>query len=388
LAALLSKLQPKRLHRPADREPVYVEVSPLLGRNLAGIGRFAARLVEALVALTPLRLFNTVQGEHAESMRLSNALPSGSEIEVPCGDLPGADDDLARWARRLVLGRRRPHDAWLARRCAAVYTMLRPDRRHFRRELCLLHDFTPALMPAAHVAETREHFGTLFGHTAALCDKLVANSHSTWADAAWLCTMPPENVVVCHPGPTICVRQHASTETVCRRRNVILVVSTFEPRKNGPFLLRWFLRTRALPPKTELWWVGPNGWLLQRITRDQVMSGRDRLVKFLGVVSDRRLCELYRAAAFTIYPSLYEGFGFPVLDSLRHGTPVVSSFNSSLQEFVGEGVHYFDPCAPASLDAACRDVLASGPGGVHRRDLDLKYSWDTMARQILALCDT
>src|SRR5262249_26877817 len=84
--------------------------------------------------------------------------------------------------------------------------------------------------------------------------------------------------------------------------------------------------------------------------------------RFLGMVPDARLCELYRRAAFTIYPSLYEGFGFPVLDALRHGTPVVSSFNSSLQEFAGPGGFYFDPCDPASLDAACRELLGQWPG--------------------------
>jgi glycosyltransferase involved in cell wall biosynthesis len=264
--------------------------------------------------------------------------------------------------------------------------MLRPAERHFRRELCLLHDFTPALMPSAHVAQTCEHFGNLFARTASLCDTLVANSYSTKADARWLCAVPPEKVVVCYPGPTLCVHKHASRQRVERRRNIILVVSTMEPRKNGPFLLRWFLNTKALPPNTELWWVGPNGWLLARISRGQRISARGRMVKFLGFVSDRELCELYRQATFAIYPSLYEGFGFPVLDALRHGTPVVSSFHSSLQEFAGPGVFYFDPCDPGSLDEACREVLASRPGDWQRNDLDKRFSWEAMAHKVLSLC--
>src|SRR5262244_2725988 len=106
--------------------PLYVEVSPLLGRHLAGIGRFAARLVEALARLTPLRLVNTIQGEHARNMRLSNLLRCGQEIAVTDTELPSADPDLARWARRLFDRHPRPHDARLAGRCAVVYTMLRP----------------------------------------------------------------------------------------------------------------------------------------------------------------------------------------------------------------------------------------------------------------------
>jgi glycosyltransferase involved in cell wall biosynthesis len=71
---------------------------------------------------------------------------------------------------------------------------------------------------------------------------------------------------------------------------------------------------------------------------------------------------------------------------LRHGTPVVSSFNSSLQEFAGPGVFYFDACDEASLDAACREVLAAPPGGIDPAQLDARYSWDALARKIVALC--
>jgi glycosyltransferase involved in cell wall biosynthesis len=367
-------------------DPLYVEVSPLLGRYLAGIGRFAARLIEALARLTPLRLVNTIQGEHARNMRLSNLLRCGQEIAVADSELPSADLDLARWARRLFYRRPRPHDARLARRCAALYTMLRPAQRHFRRELCLLHDFTPVLMPPYHVAETCEHFGALFTQTASLCDKLLANSHSTKADAGWLCRVAPEKVVVCYPGPTLCVHEHASPKPVARRKNVALVVSTLEPRKNSPFLFHWFLNTEVLDAQAELWWVGPRGWLVDQRAVRRAHEGRLRKICFLGNVSDCELCQLYRLASFTIYPSLYEGFGFPVLDSLRHGTPVLSSWNSSLQEFAGPGVFYFDPCDAASLDEACRELLTSGPVAVQRDDLEERFSWEVMARRVLSLC--
>src|SRR5438477_8610341 len=92
-------------------EPLYVEVSPLLGRHLAGIGRFAARLVEALARLTPLRLINTIQGEHARNMRLSKVLGCGQEMAITDAQLPSADSDLAWWARQLFYGRPRRHDA-------------------------------------------------------------------------------------------------------------------------------------------------------------------------------------------------------------------------------------------------------------------------------------
>src|SRR5947209_8410578 len=117
-------------------DPLYVEVSPLLTKHLTGIGRFAARLVEALARIIPLRLFNTVQGEQAWSMKLSSALRCGQEIPISSVNLPAADEDVRVWARRLLHRPRRGHDERVARRSPVLYTMLRPAERHFRRELC------------------------------------------------------------------------------------------------------------------------------------------------------------------------------------------------------------------------------------------------------------
>src|SRR5262249_55623249 len=141
--------------------------------------------------------------------------------------------------------------------------------------------------------------------------------------------------------------------------------------------------TDALPADMELWWVGPDGWLAGGALGGT--DARGRTIRFLGMVPDRWLCALYRQATFTIYPSLYEGFGFPVLDSLLHETPVVCSFNSSLQEFAGCGVMFFDPTDRASLDAACGE-LAARPPELDVPALRARFSWDALARAVLGLC--
>src|SRR5262249_59039675 len=99
---------------------------------LTGIGRFAGRLVEALARLAPLRLVNTIGGDHARSMRLSDALPVGYELAVTAADLPPADHDVAPWARRLVQLRLRKHDPRPAGRCAGGDPMLPPPPRPLR----------------------------------------------------------------------------------------------------------------------------------------------------------------------------------------------------------------------------------------------------------------
>jgi glycosyltransferase involved in cell wall biosynthesis len=148
--------------------------------------------------------------------------------------------------------------------------------------------------------------------------------------------------------------------------------------------------TAVLPGEWELCWVGPRGWWaperwLSGLSRRARRHGARR-VRLAGMVSDEELCQLYRQATFCIYPSLYEGFGFPVLDALLHGTPVLSSLNSSLQEFAGPGVFYFDPCEAATLDAACAALLEGLPLAFERDDLRRRCCWDSLARRVAGLC--
>jgi glycosyltransferase involved in cell wall biosynthesis len=285
----------------------------------------------------------------------------------------------------------RRHDSGLARQCPGLYTLLRPATRHFRRELGIFYDFTPLVLPHTHAQETRQHFSKFFARTSTLCDKVVAISEATRTDANWLSAVSREDVLVGYPGPSLCAGTHAHPGPVQRSRHIILVVSTVEPRKNSRFLLDWFLKTRSLPPEMELWWVGPQGWWasgdwLAGLLRRQRGSDRKSKVKFLGMVSDRRLCELYRTAAFTIYPSLYEGFGFPVLDALLHQAPVLCSFHSSLQEFACPGVFYFDACDVGSLDEACQELFMSMPIAIDAEALHRRFSWTGLARTVLSLC--
>jgi glycosyltransferase involved in cell wall biosynthesis len=356
-------------------DPIYVDIGPLQEKRLAGIGRFVARLVEALARVRPLRLF-TSERERC--------------IPIIEGELPLCDTGIEAWAKDLLRRPRRRLDGRLARRSAAVYTALRPAERYFRRELGILYDFTALLLPWTHAEETRTHFSNFFAQTSAQCDQLVAISHSTKRDARWLCASVNDRVSVGYPGPSLCAQRHAHPDKVVRRADVALVVSTLEPRKNAPFLLDWFATTKAPPGEMELWWVGPVGWWS---TRELIVGLKNRRrgyrgerIKLLGVVSDHKLCELYQQAAFTIYPSLYEGFGFPVLDSLWHGTPVLCSLNSSLSEFAGPGVFFFDPCDPNSLDAACHKMRASLPVTIDHDVLRKRYSWEALARTVVDLC--
>jgi glycosyltransferase involved in cell wall biosynthesis len=367
-----------------QQEPIYIEVSSLLSKKLTGIGRYVARMIEALSSVASLRLVTTITDEQARAIGLHRWLLCGQEIRIPQGELPPVNEEVGEWVKRMLRRSRHAHDCAEASRHAGVYTMLRPDERHFGREVCFLYDFTPAILPWTHLPGTCEHYGIFFTRTSGYCDRGIAISRSTQSDARWLCALPPERVSLGYPGPSLCIGEHLA-QGVERSSNVILVVSTLEPRKNGRFLLDWYMHSDALPEDMELRWVGPRGWISDG-AESMTDGKRGRRVRFLGMVSDRELCRQYQEAAFSVYPSLYEGFGFPVLDSLWHGTRVLSSLNSSLQEFAVPGVHFFDACDAGSLDEAYGRMTRDQGCTIDRDQLRKRFSWDQLAQVVLKAC--
>jgi len=349
-----------------SRTPVFVDAGPFSYSRLTGLSRYTARLTLALASRVPIRFFS-----------------EGAELIAPPGLSWSQDQDLARWSRRVWRAARRPLETPPAG-SMGLYCTLRPMDRTFSFEASVLHDFSPCTVPSTHLESTRELFGGFFRRSLPVSDLAIAVSHSTKADAAWLSPMDQDRILVAHSGPSLCVGEHGHRGKVRRRPDVGLVVSTLEPRKNARFLLDWFLNSPAPPADAQLWWVGPQGWMTSRHELRKLRgSGPGRKIRFLGVVSDRALCRLYRTAAWSAYPSLYEGFGFPVLDSLRHGTPVLASGNSSIREFRSPGLHLFDPADGSTLDRAYLAMRAEPGVEIPRGPLDQSYSWDNVARVLL-----
>jgi len=352
-----------------DPLPVFVDAGPFSYSRLTGLSRYTARLTLALASRVPIRFFT-----------------EGTELIAPPGLSWSQDQDLAKWSRQVWRSDRKPLETPPAG-SMGLYCTLRPMHRTFAFEASVLHDFSPYTVAATHLESTRQMFGGFFRWALPVSDIAIAVSHSTKADAAWLSPMEQDRVLVAHSGPSLCVGEHGHAGKVRRRPDVGLVVSTLEPRKNARFLFDWFLNSPALPADAQLWWVGPQGWMTSRREMKKLRgSGTGRRIRFAGVVSDAKLCKLYRTAGWSIYPSLYEGFGFPVLDSLRHGTPVLASGNSSIREFDSPGLHLFDPCDPATVDEAYSAMKAEGTIEIPRGPLDHAYSWENVAGKLLEAC--
>jgi glycosyltransferase involved in cell wall biosynthesis len=164
----------------------------------------------------------------------------------------------------------------------------------------------------------------------------------------------------------------------------VLFVGTLEPRKNLAGLLAAFARVET-DPAVELVVVGPTGWGEQA---DPAAHGLDGRVRALGFVPADDLPAVYAAAEVLAYPSLLEGFGFPVLEAMAQGTPVVTSTGTSTEELVADGGgRAIDPRDPGALAAAIAELLdtpdLAAEMGEQGRAMAASYSWDRTARLTL-----
>lgn len=166
----------------------------------------------------------------------------------------------------------------------------------------------------------------------------------------------------------------------------VLAVGTLEPRKNLPRLVEAYRQlSEELQAAHPLVVVGDIGWQVGP-TIAALRSLGERCI-MLGRVSDAALAELYRRCAAFCYPSLYEGFGLPVLEAMAAGAPVVTSNVSSLPEVGGEAVEYADPLDAASIAAALRRVLESPEHASElasaARERAALFDWDRTAQIVI-----
>jgi glycosyltransferase involved in cell wall biosynthesis len=167
-------------------------------------------------------------------------------------------------------------------------------------------------------------------------------------------------------------------------------VGTLEPRKNLARVLEAYaLLARERPASPRLLVVGGQGWGgidLPRLVQRLGVAGQ---VELAGYVSDERLRELYAGATMLVYPSLYEGFGFPVLEAMSAGCPVITSNTSSLPEIAGTAALLVDPTAPAEIAAALARLLDEPEltGRLRRegRRRARAFSWERCARETAAV---
>lgn len=170
------------------------------------------------------------------------------------------------------------------------------------------------------------------------------------------------------------------------REDRIIFVGSLEPRKNLRGLLKGFALFKQRNPqsKTRLTVVGCENPLFADIGINRQDVGND--VDFRGYISDRELAELFGSVRALVYPSFYEGFGFPPLEAMAAGTPVVTSRTSSLPEVVGSAALLVDPYSSEDIAQKIAQALDSEVAGklVEQGNAQVrKFSWDKVGEHMI-----
>jgi glycosyltransferase involved in cell wall biosynthesis len=284
---------------------VGINAAPL-GAERSGVGRYIAGLLDALAAMKP-------DGVRARPLFLPGASTRGLRTFVK--RLPFAYS-LADAVRAAVLWRERP----------TVYHETNHAAPLFRGPVVLtIHDLSTVLYPHTQEPARARHFARKL-RSARLADRVIVPTEAIAREVVQHLAVPRERVRVIHHG----VDARFSPGQV-RRARFVLYAGDAGPRK-GLATLR-----SALPEGAELKIAGPGH----------------------GYVSDEELLALYRAAAVLVLPSLYEGFGFPLLEAMACGTPCIASDDPALVEVSGGAALHFCRGDSGALNVLLQRVLAN-----------------------------
>jgi glycosyltransferase involved in cell wall biosynthesis len=339
-------------------------------------------------------------------------------LETLLGDrLSGIEFGLVRTLRSRKTTRDRlatfAHDTWwtqvgileAARACQAnvlhVPAMLAPVRSSLP-VVVNIHDLAILRFPAKFRRWHRTFTNYLLPRVARSATAIVSLSEATKRDLIELLGVSPERISVIPCGVSKAFAPIATgdphlfgvRERYDLPENYAITVGAIEPRKNLPRLLRAvdsLRRSRREFRDITLLHVGPSGWLSRDVSQTVSELGLQERVRFLGYVPNEDLSALYQLARVSVYPSLFEGFGLPVLEAMASGCPVVTSSCSSMPEVAGGAAVLVDPMSEESIADGMARVWVDDP---FREDLiargrarAAKFTWESVARETMQLYD-
>jgi glycosyltransferase involved in cell wall biosynthesis len=264
------------------------------------------------------------------------------------------------------------------------------------RMVLTVHDLVPYLFPETMSRRNLYITRCLMPPSVRRADAIVTVSHSTMDDLRRLFAPDCPVMETIHPGTTRRFRpvtdRPALAEKLARELNLrkpyLLGVGTLEPRKNARTTIRAFsLLADRIPHDLVL--AGSPGWKMGDL-RDEISQSpwRER-IRWTGRVSDESLADLYAGAEVFVFPSLGEGFGFPLVEAMASGVPVVASRVSSLPEVTGDAAVLVDPLDTAALAGAILSLLQDSSKRAEMISRGLaratQFSWDKAAEEMLGV---
>jgi glycosyltransferase involved in cell wall biosynthesis len=358
------------------------DITPLAGQR-TGVGTYCHYLLKHL-------------------LRIGECRVTGFSASLPPPRLDGFET-LAR--RRLKIPTRALYASWERFRLPRIESLMPginvyhatnyflPPSRSVKR-VVTFHDLAFIRWPELCSPKISGLFARNAARFAAEADAVIACSESTRADTIELLGADPGKVAVVYEAVDEDFAPVDRSEAASRleraygiRGPFVLFVGTVEPRKNLRALVEAFARIAGDVPHTLVLAGGP-GWNSAPVFEAVERLGLGERVVCTGFVSNHSdLACFYSAADLFVFPSLYEGFGLPLLEAMTCGCPITAAKTSSIPEVAGAAALYFDPASPGDIAACIKSLLEDAPmrSGLAAKGLvqAAKFSWDTCAQATL-----
>ena len=351
---------------------VVVDVTPLFNPR-TGIGNYWVGMLGGLVDASrgehEIVAFSVTGPRRRRSVaRALDGLPVKRRLVVVP---PSAQTWRTAWSRAGW-----PPVEWLAGRLDVYHRSdwMYPRQRGGLRATTV-HDLVPLHFPDYVAPLTHRMHAASAADAARRCDVVFCNARYTARDVEERLGVAAERLRVAYPG--IHPRFTVEGEQRDLGAPYVLAVGTDEPRKNLARLLEAHRLLRARGSELQLVLVGAPGWQ----ARQRAGNG----VRALGYVADDELPALYRGASVYCYPSLFEGFGIPVVEAMACGTPVVASAHPSLDEASGDAAVRAEPTDPEAIADALERALDLRPDVIARgREHASRFTWRACGEAVLA----
>lgn len=228
---------------------------------------------------------------------------------------------------------------------------------------------------------------------------IIAVSNSTKEDLENFYNVPPEKIEVVYSG--ICdsvtspppMRWSNIKKKYKLKGDYILSLSTIEPRKNIVALIRAFnaLQAEGAFSDVNLVIAGATGWKYKKILKEAETSVYKNKILFIGPVKEEEKYILYKNSKIFVYPSLYEGFGFPPLEAMHSGTPVIVSSVTSLPEITKGAAVLINPYIPRDITRAISELLSDRQFAHHvsatGKKVASEFTWEKTAKETLRVLE-
>lgn len=358
-----------------------------------GIGRYTRELIQALVYVDPDNEYHFFSAKRPKSLPVKKLVPSASNVHyhpAPIGE---------RWLYRIWYRLRLGLPVqWMTGRLDLFHSpdFVLPPVSSGIPTLLTVHDLSFIHFPETFPVALVEYLNDVVPWSIGRATHILADSQSTKQDLMNIWQVPAGKITVLYSGVNEIfqpVNDEAKLTAVRRKYSLenfpyLLSVGTVQPRKNYQMLIRAFAPIAQSQPH-HLVIAGGKGWLEEEMLAEVKRQNLNDRVHFIGFVDDADLPALYSSATLYAMPSLYEGFGLPLLEAMACGVPIITTNTSSLPEVVGNTAVQLPPTDESAWTQAIAELLTNPSRRAHMTAEGFRrvrqFTWQKSALQLLQI---